>query len=182
MANPRSQFSNKSRLRDAMRERLKQLSQNERHTQSLQICDKLHPLFSGKTSIALFAPALTEPDLDLLWDLGPLESHLVSYPRCEGDALLFRPISALSELVPGRFGIREPAPGPSLEQLDLIVVPGLAFTTEGSRLGRGAGFYDRFLSTIPGTTIKIGVCFEFQRLSVIPHDSHDVKMDAVVSA
>ena len=52
--------------------------------------------------------------------------------------------------------------GPGLEQLDLIVVPGLAFTAEGNRLGRGAGFYDRFLSGIPATTVKVGVCFEFQ--------------------
>jgi 5-formyltetrahydrofolate cyclo-ligase len=148
----------------------------------LRICESLAPLFSGRKSLALFAPRRTEPDLDLLWGLGLLEDHLVSYPRCEGDALSFRPILALSELIPGRFGIREPVPGQSLEQLDVIVVPGLAFTAQGGRLGRGAGYYDRFLSTIPGTTVKIGVCFEFQRLPEIPDESHDVKMDAVVSA
>ncbi len=182
MANPRSQFSEKSRLRDVMRECLKQQSQIERHTRSLRICAKLLPFFSGKKSLALFAPTLTEPDLDILWDFGALEDHLVSYPRCEGDVLSFRPILALSELVSGRFGIRAPAQGPSLEQLDLIVVPGLAFTSEGNRLGQGAGYYDRFLSLIPLTTFKIGVCFAFQRLPEIPHESHDVKMDAVVYA
>jgi 5-formyltetrahydrofolate cyclo-ligase len=163
-----------------MRERLKMLSPNERHLRSLRICEQLQPLFPGKRIIALFAPTLTEPDLDLLWDLGLPGSHLVSYPRCEGGTLTFRPILTLSELVPGRFGIREPVAGPNLAQLDLIVVPGLAFTAEGSRLGRGAGFYDRFLSTIHATTVKIGVCFEFQRISALPHESHDVKMDVVV--
>jgi 5-formyltetrahydrofolate cyclo-ligase len=128
----------------------------------------------------LFAPARTEPDLDLLWETDALEDHLVSYPRCEGDALVFHPVRALSELLPGRFGLRQPVPGPSLKQLDLIAVPGLAFTGKGGRLGRGAGFYDRFLSMVPLTTIKIGVCFEFQRLSAIPHESHDIQMDAVV--
>jgi len=182
MANPRSQFSDKSRLRDKMRERLKQLSENERQMRSLLICEKLLPLFSGKNSLALFAPRLAEPDLDLLWDLGLVEHPLVSYPRCRGNRLSFHPVSALSELVPGRFGILEPTPGRSPERLDLIVVPGLAFTAEGNRLGRGGGFYDRFLSTIPETTFKIGVCFEFQRVSKIPHEPHDVKMDAVVCA
>jgi 5-formyltetrahydrofolate cyclo-ligase len=67
-----------------------------------------------------------------------------------------------------------------LAQLDLIVVPGLAFTAEGNRLGRGAGFYDRFLAGIPANTVKVGVCFEFQRVSEVPQESHDVKMDAVV--
>ena len=163
-----------------MRERLKQLSQTERQTRSLRICEKLLPLFSGKNRLALFAPMLTEPNLDLLWDLGLAEHPLVTYPRCQGDTLSFRPIASLSELVPGRFGVREPAAGPASAQLDLILVPGLAFTADGSRLGRGAGFYDRFLSAIPATTVKIGVCFEFQRVSEIPQESHDVKMDAVV--
>lgn len=182
MAIPRSHFSEKSRLRDTMRERLKQLSRSERRSRSLQICEKLIPIFCGKNSLALFAPTRTEPDLDLLWDLGLQTYPLVTYPRSQGDALLFCPISALSELVPGRFGIREPVPGPIVEQPDLILVPGLAFTAEGSRLGRGAGYYDRFLSTIPASTFKVGICFEFQRIAEIPQESHDVKMDAVVYA
>jgi 5-formyltetrahydrofolate cyclo-ligase len=182
MANPRSQFSDKSQLRDAMREHLQKLSPAERHTRSLLICKKLLPFFSGKNSLALFAPMPTEPDLDLLWDLGgPVERSRLSYPRRAGRTLSFHPISALAELITGRFGIREPAPGPSPKQLDLIVVPGLAFSAEGNRLGRGAGFYDRFLATVPETTFKIGVCFEFQQVSSIPHEPHDVTMDAVVS-
>jgi 5-formyltetrahydrofolate cyclo-ligase len=64
--------------------------------------------------------------------------------------------------------------------LDLILVPGLAFTSEGCRLGRGSGYYDRFLSKIPGTTFKVGVCFDFQFLAELPHEPHDVKMDVVV--
>ena len=182
MANTRSQFSDKSRLRESIRERLKELSQGERHTRSVRICKTLGRLFCGKNSLGLFAPTPAEPDLDLLWGLGLLENHLISYPWCKDGVLSFCPVLALSQLIPGRFGIREPAPGPKPEQLDLIVVPGLAFTAEGSRLGRGAGFYDRFLSSVPHSTVKIGVCFEFQCLSEIPQKSHDVKMDAVVCA
>jgi 5-formyltetrahydrofolate cyclo-ligase len=180
MVNPRSPFSEKSRWRERIREQLQTISPSERQWRSLRICKQFHSLFFGKKVLALFAPTPTEPNLDLLWDLDLPASHLVSYPRCEGGTLLFRPVSALSELVLGRFGIREPAAGPALAQLDLILVPGLAFTAEGSRLGRGAGFYDRFLSAIPATTVKVGVCFEFQRVSEIPQESHDVKMDAVV--
>jgi 5-formyltetrahydrofolate cyclo-ligase len=166
-----------------MREHLQKLSPTERRTRSLLICEKLLPLFSGKNSLALFAPMPNEPDLDLLWDLGGLVEHsLLSYPRREGETLLFHPISALSELIPGRFGVREPAPGRSPKHLDLIVVPGLAFSAQGNRLGRGAGFYDRFLATVPQTTFKVGICFEFQRVSSIPHEPHDVTMDTVVSA
>jgi 5-formyltetrahydrofolate cyclo-ligase len=165
-----------------MCQRLKELSPNERHLRSLRICEKLCSLFSGRKSVALFAPKLTEPDLDLFWELDLLGNHLVSYPRCEGEALSFHVVSALSELVPGRFGIREPRTGLIPERLDLILVPALAFTAAGHRLGRGAGFYDRFLSALPQATLKIGVCFAFQLLPEIPYESHDVLVDAVVSA
>lgn len=182
MANPSSQFSDKSRLRDKMRERLKHLSPSERRARSLRICTKLRPHLAAKKSIALFAPLPIEPDLDLLWDLGLLTDHLIGYPRCAGETLTYHPVAALTELALGRFGICEPAPGPNLEELELIVVPGLAFTVSGNRLGRGAGYYDRFLSTVPSTTLKVGVCFEFQCLPEIPPEPHDVRMDVVVHA
>ena len=182
MANPRSHFSDKSILREAMRERLRGLSRGERRERSIQICENLRTFFSGNNSIALFAPKEIEPDLDLLWEFGALEHHLVSYPRCEGENLLFRTVSTLSDLCPGRSGIREPVRGAIPERLDLIVIPGLAFTADGNRLGRGAGFYDRFLSTIPGYTVKVGVCFAFQVLLEIPVECHDVKVDALVYA
>ncbi|MBV8141963.1 MAG: 5-formyltetrahydrofolate cyclo-ligase [Verrucomicrobia bacterium] len=180
MANPRSQFSDKSCLRRLMRERLKLLSPDERHLRSVRTCEKLRRLLGGRNSIGLFAPTLAEPDLDLLWDLGLLKDHRISYPSCKEGVLSFHSVLTLSELIPGRFGIRESVPGPRPEKLDLILVPGLAFTADGSRLGRGAGFYDKFLSGVSGSTVKIGVCFEFQCLSEIPQESHDVKMDAVV--
>ena len=182
MANPRSHFSDKSLLREAMRERLRGMSRGDRRERSILICESLGTFFLGKKSIALFAPKEIEPDLDLLWELGSLVHHLVSYPRCDGETLLFRTVSVLSDLCPGRFGIREPVGGASPEHLDLIVVPGLAFTADGNRLGRGAGFYDRFLSKIPGHTVKVGVCFAFQLLLEIPVECHDVRVDAVVYA
>jgi 5-formyltetrahydrofolate cyclo-ligase len=164
-----------------MRQRLKELSPDERYLRSLRICEKLRSCFSGRKSVALFAPKLTEPDLDLCWDLNLLRDLLVSYPRCHGEALSFHVVSALSELLPGPFGIREPQAGPTPEQLDIIVVPGLAFTAAGHRLGRGAGFYDKFLSAVPPGTIKIGACFNFQLLADIPQESHDALVDFVVS-
>ncbi len=181
MANPRTQISEKSRLREAMRKRLSKLSPSDRQTRSLRICESLSPLLAGKKYLALFSPTETEPDIDLLWGLNVLEEHCISYPRCEGDYLVFRSVSGLADLVPGRFGINEPGPGPGIERFDLIVVPGLAFAGDGTRLGRGCGFYDRFLATIPSTTMTVGVCFEFQRLTEIRHEPHDRKVEKIVT-
>ena len=181
MVNPRTQFSEKSQLREAMRDLLRKLSPSDRQMRSLRICERLSRLLAGKKDVALFCPTETEPDVDLLWGLNVLGDLCVSYPRCEGDTLIFRVVSSVADLAPGRYGISEPGPGPKTERFDLIVVPGVAFAANGARLGRGGGFYDRFLATIPPKTMTVGVCFEFQRLAEIRHEPHDRKVDRVIT-
>jgi 5-formyltetrahydrofolate cyclo-ligase len=174
--------SEKALLRQSIRSQLRLMSADERRKRSLQICTKLARLLAGTKYIALFAPRPTEPDLDLLWGLRLLEDRLVAYPRCDGENLLFFAVTGLHELHPGRFGIREPEPERIVQQLDAIVIPGLAFTQIGSRVGQGAGFYDRFLESRRSGTIKIGVCFDFQIVPKITSEEHDVNVDLVVSA
>lgn len=81
----------------------------------------------------------------------------------------------------GAFGIMEPTGEPftSLAEIDLAVVPGMAFDTRGNRLGRGKGYYDRFLSQLPQAT-KVGLCFPFQKFPGVPTDENDVRMDLVI--
>ena len=82
------------------------------------------------------------------------------------------------------YGILEPTT-PELSiincQLSIAIVPGMAFDRQGHRLGRGKGYYDRFLSQIPNI-YKIGVCFPFQMLESIPSESTDVVMDEVITS
>ncbi|MFH1678567.1 MAG: 5-formyltetrahydrofolate cyclo-ligase [Candidatus Omnitrophota bacterium] len=68
------------------------------------------------------------------------------------------------------------------EKLNLVIVPALAFDSNGNRLGRGKGYYDRFLKTIPGTTKSIGLAFDFQVLPNLPIEQNDVPVDKVLSA
>ena len=163
-----------------MRQRLTELSLEDRRQRSIEICKKLAPHLDGQKSIALFAPRPTEPDLDLLWELGLLKDRILAYPRCQGNRLLFFAVSRLSELRPGKFGIREPDSKQSVQHLDTIVLPGLAFTQTGVRMGHGAGFYDRFLKEAPVETVKIGVCFDFQVIPNIPREEHDINVDLLV--
>lgn len=65
------------------------------------------------------------------------------------------------------------------ENIDVAVVPGMSFDDKGNRLGRGKGYYDRFLKQIP-QTYKIGICFNFQKVNLIPTEKTDVKMDEVI--
>ena len=75
-----------------------------------------------------------------------------------------------------------PEDEPDPEVPDLIVVPGLAFTAAGHRLGQGGGWYDRFLPNINGRAKTVGVCFSEQVVEVLPQESHDVVVHQVISA
>lgn len=73
------------------------------------------------------------------------------------------------------------APGPiAPDEVDVVVVPGVAFTADGRRLGQGGGWYDRFLAGLRSDAVVVGVCFADQLLDDVPVEAHDVRMDVVV--
>lgn len=182
MANFGLNFFEKSQLRKRMRDQLTSLDQTERNRRSLAICHKLSRHFAGIQSIALFASTMIEPNLDLLWELRLLKGKRLFYPKCGREEMQFFESGSPIELQSGRFGIREPRKVIISTIPDLIVVPGLAFTPDGRRLGRGAGFYDRFLANLPTRTCKIGVCFDFQIVAEIACEKHDIPVDKIVTA
>ncbi|MDP2912382.1 MAG: 5-formyltetrahydrofolate cyclo-ligase [Candidatus Omnitrophota bacterium] len=85
-----------------------------------------------------------------------------------------------------RFGIYQPKPGKvkevPLENIDLVVVPGVAFDSNNVRLGRGHGYYDRFLSRLSKDTKAIGLAFDFQVVEHLPKDSHDIPVWKTITA
>lgn len=78
------------------------------------------------------------------------------------------------------FGIGEPVGKEfcDYEKIDLIIIPGVAFDSQNNRMGRGKAYYDRFL--LKTKAMRVGVCFGFQFVEAVPHDSRDLKMDVVV--
>ncbi|AHM55713.1 5-formyltetrahydrofolate cyclo-ligase [Peptoclostridium acidaminophilum DSM 3953] len=91
-----------------------------------------------------------------------------------------------SELQISKYGLLEPKPEYvrvfDKEKLDVIIVPGVAFDKYGYRVGYGAGFYDRFLSSIDnGAVVSVGVAFELQLHDSVPHDAFDATVDMVVT-
>ncbi len=85
------------------------------------------------------------------------------------------------EFTRGLYGIKEPAHPDFVDFSfpDLILVPGLAFSEKGDRLGFGKGYYDRFLSEAKG--LKVGLCYGFQIVPSLPSEPHDVRLDAVIT-
>ena len=91
-----------------------------------------------------------------------------------------------TEFAPGTFGVREPVasamrPVP-VRDLDLVLVPGIAFDRRGHRLGHGHGYFDRFLARLPKTTPTVGLAFRFQLLDRLPTAPHDHAVQQVLTA
>lgn len=95
----------------------------------------------------------------------------------------FKTMETLSSLRSGSFGIREPVQGRhcSPPEIDLFFVPGLAFDHHGLRLGRGAGYYDRYLANARTGALKIGLAYQRQISPGLPAEPHDISMDLVIT-
>ena len=78
--------------------------------------------------------------------------------------------------------IAVPEDDPEPCNVDMVVVPGVAFTADGHRLGQGGGWYDRFLADVGDETVTIGVCFAEQVVSAVPQEPHDISVHRVISA
>ena len=101
-------------------------------------------------------------------------------PRVNGTELEVLPYEE-SRLELGSFHIEEPTGNNVIDpsEIELVVIPAVAFDRKGKRLGRGKGFYDRFLKNTKAT--KIGVGYEFQLVDDLPAEPHDVGMDIIVT-
>ena len=101
-----------------------------------------------------------------------------AYPRVGEDGMLV--FLSASEFQMGGLGIREPVGETMAPSPDLVLVPGLAFDTSGARLGRGKGFYDRWLAANP-TVRSVGICFKCQIVESLPFEAHDARVSAILS-
>ncbi len=104
----------------------------------------------------------------------------------ENKKIIPRLIKNLKSVLRGPYGILQPHPESSeplkLEDLDLVIVPGVVFDKQHHRLGRGLGFYDRFLSRLPASVTTVGLAFDFQIVDHLPHQQkHDVPVSIIVT-
>lgn len=142
-----------------------------------------HPAFHQAETVALFAPLPSEPDIEPLWDH---PGHRFCYPRVVGTQLEFVAVRHFEDLAPAAWNplVREPAASEQIiapAEIALILVPGLAFTHDGHRLGRGGGYYDQILAIHRPHAIALGVCFDLQLVPELPCEPHDQPVDAVVT-
>lgn len=171
----------KSELRRLVRAKLAGMTGEEKERCSEMLCKsiKSHLAVSGARVVALFSPLPDEPQIwPLVEELA--KNLLVVLPRVEGDAMRFYCYDGAVES--GSFGIMEPRGSEVVNpgEIDAIVVPGVVFTSDGKRVGRGRGYYDRYMSHDDFRALKLGVCYPVQIVDDIPCEAHDIVMDYVI--
>jgi len=177
----------KAALRKKIRAALKNLPAENRAVDSSRVCELLRrqPFWQQAAAVLLFAPLPDEVDVWSLPEAALAGGKIVALPRFDpvgANYAACRVQNLQREIVSGRFGIREPVSGCAeipLSELDLVLVPGVAFDLRGRRLGRGGGFYDRLLEKFSG--VKCGIAFDGQWVDEVPTAPSDARMDFILT-
>jgi 5-formyltetrahydrofolate cyclo-ligase len=175
-------------LRSKILLRLKRQKEEDRSYKSNKVKHKLLRTHEfKKAKIVMFYIALSgEVNTEEMIKIAKRLGKIVAVPVCRRIGISIKPciLDGHGELRKGPYGVVEPAVERPvrIRDLDLIIVPGLAFDKKGDRLGRGKGYYDRFLSRIPKDTPVVGLAFDFQILPSVPTVAHDVSVTRVISA
>ena len=177
----------KNALRARIRGELKKMTPTERVAASVQACARLtqQDIWQKAQTVLFYAPLPEELDVWPLLMSALAAGKTVSLPRFDAEQKGYVAChikDAARDLRAGQFGIREPGEmcaRISLNRLDLILVPGIAFDLNGYRLGRGKGYYDRLLAEAGGPTC--GVAFDEQIVGQIPTEPHDVRLNCILT-
>ncbi len=181
--------SEKAALRESIKQRLARLSPEDRARESRSLCKRLvaalpptpgtmcvfYPMTGSEADIRELFPALLERGWTLF------------FPRFEGSGFAFRKAPTIDALVPGKYGLMEPTADEeklTIADVDIALLPGLAFDAAGGRIGRGNGGYDTWLRELraknPGAKAW-GIALDCQMVAVVPREAHDLAMDLVVT-
>ena len=175
--------TDKRTLRKDIRAEIAKLSAEEKMALSEQIFSKLENCneIDSASVVALFVSLPDEPQTSLFIEQLLQNNKRVVVPRIEGEEMNFYDIS--EGVKKGSFGIMEPTSKSPIEpsEIDVMIVPGVAFTLDGARCGRGKGFYDKYLSREGFRAYTIGVCYPCQIVGNLPTEEHDKKLDCVIS-
>ncbi|KTD53322.1 5-formyltetrahydrofolate cyclo-ligase [Legionella santicrucis] len=178
----------KKALRDTMKQIRSKLTASYRLTASNQICTRIRSLeqYQDAQRIAFYFAAHGEIDLDELWKSASLQGKLCYFPVINEDnlTLSFLPATPDTPFKKNRYGINEPdvnhALAIPLEELNLALVPIVAFDVRCIRIGMGAGYYDRTFKNDEHCPL-FGVAYQFQRVDYIVPEPWDIPLNAVIT-
>ncbi len=168
----------RQQMRDAKQQHKEQLA-----SLSAAIAEQLQGRLADCRVVMAYWPLADEVDISSLISSLAASGKTVLLPKVTGDETMeLRHYTSVHDLAEGAFHIMEPTGKPFAwdKPIDVALVPGMAFDAAGHRLGRGRGYYDRFLAAHPTIQKRVGVCFPFQRVAEVPSDAHDVSVDELI--
>jgi 5-formyltetrahydrofolate cyclo-ligase len=161
---------------------LPQSARDERSAAAIARALQLPELSAARTIVG-FCAIQKEVDPAALLEQLRAQGKRTGLPRVVGEQLQLHAYADASELVPGSFAVNEPpetAPRIDPADVDVVLVPGLAFDERGHRLGYGRAFYDRLLPSMP-RAFRVGIAYDFQLVMELPNDAHDIPMHCLIS-
>jgi 5-formyltetrahydrofolate cyclo-ligase len=175
--------NNKAQLRKLIATVKKKVSSVTLDAHSRHLLRQLeaHPHFQAAQTVLLYYSLPDEPNTHAFiarW----ARRKCILLPAVCGERLELRRYTPKCALAKGAYGIAEPIADAFTDYaaVDVALVPGMAFDRQGNRLGRGKGYYDALLPKLP-SAYRIGICFPFQYLDVIPADASDARVDEVLA-
>ncbi len=185
--------NDKAGIRRGMKARRRALAADEKAAADAAVCEKLKarygigemtdpPNRGGPLAVYLASP--DEINIDPYIEYMLRAGVEVAAPRWNGDAYELAKLKGLDgkSLRRGPMGIREPVDADIVEpeKIHAWIIPGLAFTRDGKRLGYGGGWYDRFLASAQKGAVKIGVAYPFQIVDDLPAEPHDIMLTDIL--
>lgn len=177
----------KDEIRRDMRERRRAVSAAERAAASRSVCrqvlerPEIVAALDAHRPIAVYLASKDELDLGDFISEACRRGGVLVAPRWNGTDYEFVALPSSAALVAGPHGIAEPPIGTVVTGVGVVLVPGLAFTKKGGRLGYGGGWYDRLLAKEP-LAAKLGVAYGFQVVEDLPRESHDQPINDIIVA
>lgn len=183
----RSSLASKSELRRECMTRRLSLSPAQKEAADRAICDAIaaHPVFLEADLILAFSPVRGEVDLTPLYRNALARGTALAFPRCVECEMIFHLVKSTDELFPDRFDIPAPTANAPVAhpccytKKTLCLMPGLAASKDGTRLGYGGGFYDRFLATFTGITMF--PVYESLLFSTLPTEETDKRVMHIIT-
>jgi len=179
---PEVQVSEKTIIRKQVRRRKYQIDQEQSNEQSKKIFQKIEQMreFQKAKSVLVYwsmTDELPTHNFVIKWSA----SKTILLPVIKNEKMYIMPFSSKEKLVAGEYGVWEPdSQNEYVKSIEIAIIPGVAFDRDKNRMGRGKGYYDKYLEN--NNIKKWGVGYDCQYYDKIPTDSNDIKMDKVFTA
>ena len=172
----------KKRVRELLAQKRRLLSKEDIAEQSSKVVAAVEqmPSFQSAKTVLSYYPTHNEVDLLSLIKRYKKEKTFL-FPVVHRKTMTACPYEGNAKMHRGKFNIPEPTTEPYVGDIDLILVPGVGFDKRGNRLGRGGGYYDKFITRLGRKTLLVGVGYDFQLVDEVPANRWDKRLDYVVT-